>query len=193
MPTLRRPIRALVLAVSTAGLVTGLLTAGATAATPPAAASPDATAGVAAATFFVAPDGAGERCTRAEPCSLDTAQQKVRAATSDMTGDIVVNLLGGQYRRTEPWVLSAARGDSGAGRHRVVYQAADYGKAAQAEPVISGGREIDGWEQVDAERNLWRAPVGDLRTRQLYVDDRRAVRESTSGLARVPSLGATIR
>lgn len=126
--------------------------------------------------LHVAPAGSGTDCTRANPCALDTAQSKIRAATPTMTGDLVVNLASGTYRRTQPWTLSSTAGDGGTNGHRVIYRAADYGTPQQATPTISGGRAITGWTLHDSATNVWRAPSGDLATRQLYVNGRRATR-----------------
>lgn len=141
-------------------------------------------AGAATPEYFVAPGGTGAACSRTAPCALETAQAKIRSGTGSMTGDLVVNLGGGTYRRTAPFALSAVAGDGGTGGHRVIYQADHYGTPEQAKPVISGGRVITGWTKLDGDRNLWRAPVGELRTRQLYVNGRRADRAGQStGLA----------
>lgn len=143
---------------------------------PPASSTPDVAGSASTTELYAAPDGSGDECSRAQPCALGTAQEQVRAATDDMDGDIVVNLLGGEYRRDAPWTLSSTDGDSGTGKHHVVYQAAEYGTESQHRPVISGGRYVTGWDVADADRNVWRAPADGLRTRQLYVDGRRAVR-----------------
>ena len=133
--------------------------------------------------LHVAPSGAGTDCTSAHPCSLETAQAKVRAATPTMTGDLVVNLASGTYRRTEPWTLSSTAGDGGTNGHQVVYRATDYGTPQQATPTISGGRDVTGWTVYDSAQGIWRAPVGDLATHQLYVDGRRAIRAGqTTGI-----------
>lgn len=106
------------------------------------------------------------------------AQQAVRAQAAGMTSDIVVNLRGGTYRLKAPLRMSEAGGDSGRGGHRVVYQAYGYGTARQEPVTLSGGREIGGWRPDPERRGVWRADVGRLDTRQLYVDGRRAARAS---------------
>src|SRR5258708_7930805 len=109
-------------------------------------------------------------CTLSAPCSLDGAQAVVRGLTATMTGDIVVDLRGGVYRRSATWSFSDAAHDSGTGGHRVIYQAFP-GEA----PEISGARQITGWTLHDGAKNIWSAPVGtSLHTRELYVDGVRA-------------------
>lgn len=120
-------------------------------------------------TFSVAPDGRGDACTRRRPCQLTTAREQVRAAAPAMDRDLVVELAGGTYPLSSTFVLGAA--DSGRNGHSVVYAA-----APGAEPVLSGGRAVRGWRLVDAAERIWRADVGTLDTRQLYVDDVRARR-----------------
>jgi hypothetical protein len=49
------------------------------------------------------------------------------------------------------------------------------------EPVtISGGRTVSGWRPDPRQKGLWRADVGGLDTRQLYVNDRRANRPTAA-------------
>ena len=123
---------------------------------------------VVAATLFVSPEGRDSwPGTEDRPFATpERAQQAVRARTAGMTGDIVVNLRGGTYRLRRP--LRFSSGDSGQNGHRVIYRA--YGSERV---VISGGRRVTGWRRVGG---AWRADVGDLETRQLFVDGRRATR-----------------
>jgi hypothetical protein len=112
----------------------------------------------------------------------ERAQREVRRKTSGIRSDIVVSLRGGVYRLRKPLMMSAA--DSGRSGHRVVYEA--YGR----EPVaLSGGRTVGGWRDV---KGVWRADVGGLETRQLYVNDVRARRAHTGkGLPGKPKMTAT--
>ncbi|GAA4201637.1 right-handed parallel beta-helix repeat-containing protein [Streptosporangium oxazolinicum] len=73
----------------------------------------------------------------------------------------VVNLLTGTHRLAETFQLTEA--DSG-----VTYR-------AEGEAVVSGGRRITGWRERDG---VWLAEVGDLDTRRLYIDGRRAERSA---------------
>jgi Right handed beta helix region len=128
--------------------------------------------------LYVAPWGNdGWPGTEERPLATPAAaQQAVRERTADMDADIVVNLRGGTYTLTEPLRLSAADGDAGTGRHSVIYQAYGYGTQRQEVPVISGGRRVTGWQPAENVDGAWRAEVGGLETRQLYVDGRRAQR-----------------
>lgn len=133
---------------------------------------------VEAVELFVSPAGRDSwPGTKSRPfATLERAQRAVRARTAKMSSDLVVNLRGGTYRLRRPWRLSAAAGDSGENGHRVIYQAHAYGTSAQERVVISGGRRITGWRPAENVDGAWRAVVGDLETRQLFVDGRRARR-----------------
>jgi hypothetical protein len=112
--------------------------------------------------------------------TLKRAREEVRANTAQMKGDIVVEIHGGTYRLNETLDLSDAAGDSGENGHQVIYQAVGYGKPHPDRPVISGGEQIEDWEIDDPAQNIWRADVGNLNTRQLFVNGKRARRASIS-------------
>lgn len=134
-------------------------------------------AGAPAVILYASPDGGGGACSRAAPCSLEGAQEAARRATAGgVNGDVVVDLLDGTYALSTTWTLSPDKGDSGSNGFYVVYQADGYGTAAAAKPVVTGGRRLTGFALHDAANHVWRADVGDLDTRQLYVDGRRATR-----------------
>src|SRR5882757_10898556 len=123
-------------------------------------------------TYTVSPNGQGAACTANNPCSLLTAQGKVRKATSSMSSDIAVVLKDGTYRLDKTFTFDASLGDSATNGHTVTYEA-----AAGAHPVISGGEQVGGWQQ--GANGVWSAnvPAG-ADTRQLYVDGVRANRAS---------------
>ncbi|WP_433379574.1 right-handed parallel beta-helix repeat-containing protein [Streptosporangium sp. CA-115845] len=79
--------------------------------------------------------------------------------------DAAVHLLAGTHRLTETFELTEA--DSG-----VTYR-------ALGEAVVSGGRRVTGWRERDG---VWLAEVGDLDTRQLYVEGRRAERAAIDAI-----------
>ena len=141
------------------------------------------------ATLFVSPDGSGDTCTERSPCSLDDARAQVRTMNDSMVGDIVVSMRGGTYHLEGPIQLDSS--DSGSNGFDVVYRA--YGstrghryRAGLGErPILDGGRHIQGWSLVDAERGIWSAPAGLTdenldAPRQLWVDGLRAVRARTA-------------
>lgn len=125
--------------------------------------------------LYASPSGSGAVCSEALPCSLEGARDKVRTINDDMNGDIVVLLRGGTYARTAPFELteSIAVHDSGTNGYNVIYRA-----YPDETPVLSGGESIPGtaWTLHDSVSNIYKADVGSLDTRQLYVNGQRAVR-----------------
>jgi len=128
--------------------------------------------------YFVAPSGSDAwPGSRTKPfATLARAQAAARAAAPWAAGDIVINVRRGTYRLDQPLELTDA--DSGRNGHRVIYQAYGYGTSGQEEAVISGGRTVTGWILDDARKNIWKADVGNLEPRQLYVNGQRAPRAS---------------
>ena len=121
-------------------------------------------------TYYASPTGSGSTCTLAAPCSLTGVQSKVRTVNTAMTGDIVVNLLGGTYPLSTTWQLTQL--DSGTNGFNVIYQA-----MAGQTPTLSGGTSITGWTLFDSGNNIYRANVGTvIDFRQLYVNYVRATR-----------------
>ncbi|MDH2393806.1 right-handed parallel beta-helix repeat-containing protein, partial [Streptomyces sp. HNM0663] len=104
-----------------------------------------------------------------------------------MTGDIIVNLLGGTYELKTTFQLTAQ--DSGTNGFEVIYQR-DPG--ATTPPILSGGKKITGFNVFDSNKKIYRAKVvvddpttsaddniydlPALGTRQLYVNGVRATR-----------------
>ncbi|SDI22033.1 Right handed beta helix region [Actinokineospora alba] len=125
----------------------------------------------AATTLYAAPTGSGTACTVAAPCSLTGARDKARALLPG--GDVVVQLRGGTYRLTSTFDLTAA--DSGVAGRPAVWQA-----YPGERPILSGGRQVTGWQVSDAGRGIHRAPVAaGTRARQLFVNGVRADRART--------------
>jgi hypothetical protein len=128
-----------------------------------------------ATALYAAPAGSGTSCALAAPCALDEAVNVARGYLPGMTGDVVVYLRGGTYRRSATLAFGPA--DSGQNGHRVAYQA-----YPGETPVVSGAVQVTGFTQYDATKNIWRAAVPSGATgRQLFVDGVRAVRARTAG------------
>jgi hypothetical protein len=128
------------------------------------------------ASFWVSPHGSDANPgSRGRPFATPArARDAVRGVPRAARRGVRVNLLGGVYRLGSPLRLDAR--DSGGAGGDVVWRAAQ-----GARPVISGAVAVAGWKLYDRERNIYRARVrapraAVVRTRQLYVDGRRAVR-----------------
>ena len=119
-------------------------------------------------TLYVSNSGTGTSCSVSTPCSLDTAKASAASLAPSQTGDIVVQLAGGVYRRTGPITLGPA--DSGHNGYKVIYQSAP---AAQVQ--VSGAIQVTGWTQLNSTTNLWSATVpAGTASQDLYVNGNRA-------------------
>ncbi len=121
-----------------------------------------------AADVYAAPAGRGSACTAAAPCSLEGARERARVLGPRLPRDLVVQLAGGIYQLAAPFLLTAA--DSGQNGHAVVYRA-----APGEEPLLSGGLRVTGFRTHRGAVRVAEVPAG-TRSRQLYVDGRRATR-----------------
>ncbi len=107
--------------------------------------------------------------------TIEHARDVIRTDASREKSTINVNIKSGTYRLSSPLVLDAL--DSGALGAEVVYRA-----APGAQPVISGAKQVTGWQLYDAKRNIWKASVSVTTAtmpRQLYVNGTRAIRART--------------
>ncbi|WP_158289514.1 Ig-like domain-containing protein [Paenibacillus flagellatus] len=126
--------------------------------------------------LYVAPSGDdGSPGTEQAPFrTIRRAQEAVRQLTGAMAGDIVVLLREGTYTLDD--TLRFGPDDSGRNGHFVTYRS-----YPGEEAVISGGRTITGWTEHDNVNGIYKAYVGGLNTRQLFVDGVRAVRARSEG------------
>ena len=128
--------------------------------------------GVAYADYYVSPGGSDTNPgTEIQPfATLARARDAVRTVNGAMASDITVYLRGGTYQLPDTLVLDQT--DSGTNGHYVVYKA-----YSGERPSISGGQKITGWVAVG--NGTYKAAVGELRFRQLYVNGVRAIRART--------------
>ncbi len=140
-----------------------------------------ATAPASAQEFHVSPSGSDKNPgTQAKPfLTIAHARDNVARINGQMTGDIVVYLGGGTYEISEPVVFDA--NDSGTNGHKVIYKS-----AAGQTPIVSGGKAITNWEVHDKENNIYKAVVGDLEFRQIYVNGVRGIRARYPFIASPP-------
>ncbi|WP_199431257.1 right-handed parallel beta-helix repeat-containing protein [Qaidamihabitans albus] len=125
--------------------------------------------------FHVSP--AGDDSAPGTPERPFGTLHRAQRAAREASGEVVVHLRTGTHVLAGP--LELTEDDSGRDGHRITYQAYGYGTGDQEQAVVSGGRVITGWQERDGR---WLAEVGDLETRQLYVDGRRAERAGIDGL-----------
>ncbi|MDQ1597822.1 MAG: hypothetical protein QOI70_1246, partial [Microbacteriaceae bacterium] len=152
--------RSATIVASVALTVTALLVpAAANAAPAVSAAKPQATA------VYVAPSGSGpQNGTEKHPYrSLEAARNAVRKISKNAKSDINVVLADGTYTVDSTFTLTSQ--DSGQNGHTVTYEA-----APGAHPVISGGQSVTGWTVSDAAKGIYKTHVGNIDTRELYVN-----------------------
>ncbi len=121
--------------------------------------------------IFVSPTGNDANAgTQDAPFqTLTRAQRAIREMTPTMSSDITVYLNDGNYPMTAPLALTAE--DSGKNGHVVTWSS-----IPGTRPVLNGGINIMGWQQVPGS-TMWSADVAKgTVTRQLYVNGTRAVR-----------------
>ena len=104
--------------------------------------------------------------------TIDRARNAVRAVNGAMTEDITVYLREARYQLVATVVFD--QNDSGTNGFNVIYRSYPGERA-----IISGGQPITGWSTVG--NGMYRANVGSLRFRQLYVNGIRAQRARTPG------------
>lgn len=137
------------------------------------------------ATLYVSPSGSGADFSLAQPGNLFDAQSYIRTLDTNMTGDIVVYLLGGTYQLTNSFQLqeNSTNHDSGTGGFNIIYE-----NYPGQTPIISGGMVVTNWSLFDPVTNIWSAFVGTgVNSRQLYVNGLRAIRARGPGSIRPAS------
>src|SRR6266545_2608645 len=127
--------------------------------------------------FWVSPHGSdASPGTKAAPfTSLKRAQEAVRQSLRGRPkADVRVIMRGGLYRLKKPLRLTSR--DSARHGREVVYRA-----HRGERPIISGAERVPGsaWSRYDQHANIWRARVGKVQTRELYVNGHRETRATT--------------
>ncbi|MEG3768500.1 CBM35 domain-containing protein [Alteromonas sp. 14N.309.X.WAT.G.H12] len=124
--------------------------------------------------FYVATDGSDSNTgTLASPFkTLEKARDAVRSVNTNMTGDIIVYLRGGNYEISAPLELTTA--DSGSNGYQVIYKAYD-----DEVPVLNGATRVTDWTVHDG--NIYKATLDHTnKLRTLIVNDERAYMASTT-------------
>lgn len=135
------------------------------------------------AEFYVSPNGddANNGLTSDSPFkTIKKAQEEVRLMSSDMTGDIIVNVMSGSYYLPE--TLNFNTNDSGKNGYNIIFSGDPDNR-----PLLSGGVDISGgWVIHDVEKNIYKREGVDWSFRQLYTNNDRAIR------ARWPNLSGEL-
>ena len=106
--------------------------------------------------------------------TITDAKEYVRSISPQMTGDIIVNIASGTYLQTDT-AQSFTPADSGRNGFSVIYRGND-------NTVVTGGEEISTNVWSLYENGIYRTNIGKDKTiRQLYVNDKRAIRARSTG------------
>lgn len=119
--------------------------------------------------IFMAPNGedSNKGTIDAPFQSFNRVLNEIRKNNDDMHEDIIIYLRGGTYFIDE--TIKIDESISGSNGFNIIFQAYENEK-----PVISGGKKIDDWELF--EESIYRAYVGNIAFRQIYVNDKKAIR-----------------
>ena len=100
--------------------------------------------------------------------SIAHAKLEIKNLNKNAGGNIIIYIRKGIYFQDTTLVFSS---NDCSRTNNIVFR-----NYANEEPVISGGKPIKGWELYDSHSNLYRAYVGDLSFRQLYINGKWGIR-----------------
>ncbi len=116
--------------------------------------------------FYVSTKGndANDGSENSPFATLGKAKQAAAEISDSMTGDIIINIAGGEYALSE--TESFTPENSGKNGYNIVYR----GTGTENTPtVFSGGKQVTGWTKGDD--GIWEAPLtGVTDVRNLYID-----------------------
>jgi hypothetical protein len=114
------------------------------------------------------------------------AARRAKAQPLQVREGVAILLRGGVYELQQPVVLRPE--DSGLSAEQPLI----FGAFPGEKPVLSGGRRITGWKQVEGSPNLWETEIPEVRAgqwffRQLFINGSRKQRARTpnSGFFRI--------
>ncbi len=123
--------------------------------------------------IYVDPVSGSDENTGTLPNPLKTiskAQEIVRANNENMIGNIYVFLKAGTHIMTE--TLELNQNDSGTNGFSIIYTSYGDGKA-----LLSGAeKKVYSWELYDKEKGIYKTYVGNVASRNMYVNGIRAIR-----------------
>ena len=109
--------------------------------------------------------------------TISKAKEAVRLLDKSGYNNITVNLRGGTYFQDK--TLEFTEKDGGTATCKITYQ-----NYKDEVPVISGGKLITGWKLFDKSSNIYRANIGNLTFRQLYINGNWGIRARTPDTTR---------
>jgi len=115
--------------------------------------------------FYVSAKGndANDGSINSPFATLGKAKQAAAEISANMTGDIIINIEGGEYALTDTETF--APDNSGKNGYNIIYRGTDKDNP----PVFSGGKQVTDWTKGDD--GIWYAPLtGVEEVRNLYID-----------------------
>lgn len=119
-------------------------------------------------------DDANDGTKDAPVASINAALELVKANNADMENHLFVFLKGGDHYISEEIKMGADV--SGSNGYNVVYSSYGEGKAQ-----LMMGQHFSGFELVDENLNIYRTQVGDIESRQVFINGIRATRARSAG------------
>lgn len=115
--------------------------------------------------IYVSPSGSdsGDGSASKPFATIGKAKAAAAAASSKMTGNIIVHMLPGYYQLDEAEVFDESV--SGKNGYNIIFK----GESATEPTIISGGTKIEDWELSD-DGYTWKAPAPVEDTRTLYIN-----------------------
>lgn len=107
--------------------------------------------------------------------TIGRARKAVREVNSDMKGNIYIFLKSGNHVLDKTLTLDAD--DSGTNGFNIIYTSYGDGNAT----IAGSASKVLDWSLYDEEKGIYRASVGAVNTRSMYVNGVRAVRAKSSG------------
>lgn len=131
--------------------------------------------GFAQQNFYVSPNGSDSHDglnAHSAFKTIEKAKQSVRdfrQKNPQFGKDVLVNLAPGNY--ILPKTLEFNNRDGGTEKSRTIYQ-----KNTQlpGEVFLSGENIVSGWIQQDAAKNIWKAEIGNLFARQVFIRNKKS-------------------
>jgi len=115
--------------------------------------------------FYVSAKGndANDGSINSPFATLGKAKQAAAEISANMTGDIIINIAGGEYTLSDTEIFTPE--NSGKNGYNIIYRGTDKDNP----PIFSGGKQVTGWTKGDD--GIWQAPLsGVTEVRNLYID-----------------------
>jgi len=130
--------------------------------------------------FYVSVNGNDEAAgTKDSPFkTIEKAKEAVRKVSSEMQGDIIVNIEGGYHFLDDTLRFDVS--DSGQNGFKIIYR----GEKGNM-PVISGGMKVGGFTQMTGNDSIWQTKVENADyIRELYVNEKKSYMASSNDMVK---------